>query len=133
MIRTLRYLAAALTVSILLTASASAEEGDAFVPPADSILLTVFLKHDQSKTLDEIGALLAENDFYEHFPPEGVDIVSWKIVMGVGHVVTLRVPPEKLRAVNVALERRAWKAFRTEFYPTYDFRPVRKRMLAEEE
>ena len=26
--------------------------------------------------------------------------------------------------MNLALELRAWGAFRTEFYPTYDFRPV---------
>jgi hypothetical protein len=36
----------------------------------------------------------------------------------------LRVPPDKLRDVNLAIERTAWDAFRTEFYPTYDFRPI---------
>jgi hypothetical protein len=41
--------------------------------------------------------------------------------MGIGHVITLRLPPEKLREVNVAFEKGAWGAFRTEFYPTYDY------------
>jgi hypothetical protein len=42
--------------------------------------------------------------------------------MGMGHVVTLRVPPARLREVNRSVEQNAWKVFRTEFYPTYDFR-----------
>jgi len=41
--------------------------------------------------------------------------------MGIGHIITLRLPPEKLREVNVAFEKGAWGAFRTEFYPTYDY------------
>jgi hypothetical protein len=39
-------------------------------------------------------------------------------------VVTLRFPAERLREVNRAIERTAWGSFRTEFYPTYDFKPV---------
>ena len=45
-------------------------------------------------------------------------------MMGIGQVVTLRFPAEKLREVNLAIEQSAWGAFRTEFYPTYDFRAV---------
>jgi hypothetical protein len=44
--------------------------------------------------------------------------------MGIGQVVTLKLPPERLRAVNLAIEQNAWGAFETEFYPTYDFRPI---------
>lgn len=40
--------------------------------------------------------------------------------MGIGQIVTLEVPAAKLRDVNLAIEKTAWKAFRTEFYPTYD-------------
>jgi uncharacterized protein with GYD domain len=90
----------------------------------ETILLTVFLKHDQSKTLAEINEHLDKTGYWKKFPPEGVEVVSWYVMMGIGQVVTLRVPPDKLRAVNVALEQNAWGAFRTEFYPTYDFRPV---------
>jgi hypothetical protein len=93
-------------------------------PKRDAILLTIFLKHDQSKTLDEIQAQLKKNSFYKNFPPEGVDIVSWYVIMGVGQVVTLRVPAEKLRAVNLAIEHSAWGAFRTDFYATYDYKPI---------
>jgi len=88
------------------------------------ILLTIFLRHDQSKTLDEIGEHLTRTEFWSKFPPEGVQVVSWYVMMGIGQVVTVSVPPDKLRAVNLAIEQSAWGAFRTEFYPTYDFVPV---------
>jgi len=45
-------------------------------------------------------------------------------MMGIGQVVTLRVPPDKLRAVNLAIEQNAWGAYRSEFYPTYDYKPI---------
>ena len=85
------------------------------------IMLTVILRHDQSKTLDEIDDHLAKTGFIKNFPPDGVEIISSRIVMGIGHVITLRLPPDKLREVNVAFEKGAWGAFRTEFYPTYDY------------
>jgi hypothetical protein len=50
--------------------------------------------------------------------------VSWYVLMGIGQVVTLRVPPERLREINRIVEEKAWGAFSTEFYATYDFRPV---------
>jgi len=45
-------------------------------------------------------------------------------MMGIGQVVTLRVPAERLREVNLAIENTAWGPFRTEFYATYDYKPV---------
>lgn len=92
----------------------------------ESILLTVILRHDQSLTLDQIGEKLTKTGFWDAFPPKGVDVVSWNIVMGIGHVITLRLPPSKLREVNLALEKTAWGAFRTEFYPTYDYKAIRE-------
>jgi hypothetical protein len=44
--------------------------------------------------------------------------------MGLGHVVTLRVPPARLREVNRSIEQNAWKVYRTEVYVTYDFREI---------
>jgi hypothetical protein len=88
------------------------------------IMLTVILRHDQSKTLDEINDHLEKTGFRKNFPPEGVEIVSYNIVMGIGHIITLRLPPDKLREVNLAFEHGAWGAFRTEFYPTYDYLKV---------
>mgnify|MGYP000069204465 CR=1 FL=1 len=90
----------------------------------ESMLLTVILRHDQSMTLDEISEHLRKTSFWENFPPNGVDVVSWNIAMGVGHIITLRLPPSRLREVNLAVEKRAWGAFRTEFYPTYDYKTI---------
>src|SRR5580700_11212389 len=71
------------------------------------IMLTVFLRHDQTKTLDEIDDHLNKTGFRKNFPPEGVEIVSYNIVMGIGHIITLRLPPDKLREVNLAFEHGA--------------------------
>src|ERR1700731_357193 len=88
------------------------------------ITLTVILRHDQSMTVDEINDHLEKTGFRKNFPPEGVEIVSYNIVMGIGHIITLRFPPDKLREVNLAFEHGVWGAFRTEFYPTYDYLKV---------
>jgi hypothetical protein len=88
------------------------------------IMLTVILRHDQSQTVDEINAHLEKTGFRKNFPPEGVEILSYNIVMGVGHIITLRLPPDKLREVNLAFEHGVWGGFRTEFYPSYDYLKV---------
>ena len=113
---------AALAATILATSAA-----DAQVPAASNaelIMMTIFLRHDETKTLDEINAHLNKTGFQKNFPPPGVEVVSWYVMMGIGQVVTLRFPPAKLREVNLQIEHGAWGAFRTEFYPTYDYRPV---------
>ena len=90
----------------------------------DEFLLTVFLKHDQSRPLEELIEQQNDQGFWKAFPPEGIEVVSWVVMMGIGQVVTLSVPPARLREVNEALEKTAWGPFTTEFYPTYDFMPI---------
>lgn len=90
----------------------------------DAILLTVFLKHQQDKNLAEINEKLKATGFWAKFPPEGIAVRSWQVMMGIGQVVTLEVPASRLREVNLTIEQNAWGAFETEFYPTYDFMPV---------
>lgn len=94
------------------------------ITPDNAILLTVFLKHDQSRPLSELNDQLRRQGFYKEFPPAGVEVVSWNIVMGIGQVVTLRLPAARLREVNRVLEDTAWGAYRTEFFPTYDFKAI---------
>jgi hypothetical protein len=98
--------------------------GSAQPTPDNAILLTIFLKHDQSRPLGELNAQLAKQGFYKAFPPPGVEVVSWYVMMGIGQVVTLRLPASRLREVNRVLEDTAWGAYRTEFYPTYDYKAV---------
>ncbi|MGO9359155.1 MAG: hypothetical protein ACLP1D_16045 [Xanthobacteraceae bacterium] len=90
----------------------------------NAILLTVFLKHDQSRPLAELNTQLSRQGFYKAFPPEGVEVVSWVVAMGIGQVITLRLAASRLREVNRVLEDTAWGTYRTEFYPTYDYKEV---------
>jgi hypothetical protein len=90
----------------------------------NAIFLTVFLRHDQSRPLGLLNAQLSQQGFYKAFPPAGVEVVSWYIAMGIGQIVTLRLPASRLREVNRVLEDTAWGAYRTEFYPTYDYKAV---------
>ena len=96
----------------------------AVATPDNAVLLTVFLKHDQSRPLAELNAQLAKQGFYKAFPPPGVEVVSWTVTMGIGQIVVLRLPASRLREVNRVLEDTAWGAYRTEFYPTYDFKAI---------
>ena len=112
---------------LFLTASCWAQQRP------DTILLTVFLRHDQTMNVDEIQKIQEEQGFYKAFPPAGTRVVSWNVMMGIGQVIVLEVPPAQLRAVNLALEKTAWKAFRTEYYPTYNFYPVVRDKLQNKE
>jgi hypothetical protein len=123
--------ASALAMCLLLAGSAGAQQpapAPAAPPAADAakgtFLLTIFLKHDQSKSLDQIQSQLRSQGFYKAFPPPNIEVVSWYVMMGIGQVVTLRVPAERLREVNRAIEQTAWGGYRTEFYPTYDYKAI---------
>jgi hypothetical protein len=78
--------------------------------PSDYILLTVIMRHDQTMNLGELNRIQEEQGFWAKFPPEGIQVESWYIAMGLGYIVTLRVPPARLREVNRAVEQGAWKA-----------------------
>jgi hypothetical protein len=84
----------------------------------------VFLRHDQSRPLSELNAQLEKQGFYKAFPPEGMEVVSWTVAMGIGQVIVLRLPASRIREVNRVLEDTAWGPYRTEFYPTYDYKAV---------
>jgi hypothetical protein len=92
--------------------------------PQGSLLLTNFLRSDQSKPLRELNIQLRQTGFYTKFPPPGIEVVDWYVLMGFGQVVVLRVPAERLREVHRAVAETAWGSYRTEFYPTYDYRPI---------
>ncbi|KAA0125037.1 hypothetical protein CIW48_04710 [Methylobacterium sp. P1-11] len=119
-------------VLVLLGAAGPATAQTAPPPPAGSatatadnaVLLTVFLRHDQSRPLAELNAQLAKQGFYKAFPPPGIEVVSWNVVMGIGQIIVLRLPASRLREINRVLEDTAWGAYRTEFFPTYDYKAV---------
>ncbi|MDN7944984.1 hypothetical protein QZM79_13265 [Burkholderia multivorans] len=122
-------IAASFAVAVACSAPAFAQTSN--VPtstvaatPDNAILLTVFLKHDQSRPLAELNAQLAKQGFYKAFPPPGIEVVSWTVTMGIGQIIVLRLPASRLREVNRVLEDTAWGAYRTEFYPTYDYKAI---------
>ncbi|HEV3425596.1 MAG TPA: hypothetical protein VG105_17810 [Paraburkholderia sp.] len=108
------------------SASTPAPAGD------DTFLLTICLRHDESKPLPKINDELRSQGFFKAFPPPGIEVVSWYVMMGIGQVVTLRVPASRLREVNRAIENTAWGGYRTEFYPTYDYKAVAQQMRVTE-
>jgi hypothetical protein len=114
----------ALVLLLISSTFTLAQQFSAPVPDKGTTMLTIFLRHDESKTLDQIDQHLKETGFDKNFPPKGVEVVSWYVMMGIGQVVTLRFPTERLREVNLTIEHGAWGAFRTEFYPTYDYKPI---------
>jgi hypothetical protein len=105
-------------------AAPSAPAANATVTPDNALLLTIFLKHDQSRPLSELNAQSEKQGFFKAFPPDGVEVVSWYVMMGIGQVVTLRLPASRLREVNRIFETSAWGSYRTEFYATYDFKAI---------
>jgi hypothetical protein len=126
----LRVLLTALVVAVSAAAFNSSSVAqttppDNAAPTSDNaVMLTIFLKHDQSRPLGELNAQLERQGFYKSFPPEGIEVVSWYVMMGIGQVVTLRLPYSRLREVNRIFETTAWGAYRTEFYPTYDYKAI---------
>jgi hypothetical protein len=125
-----RIALAALAGALLFGGGAAAQTAlpapsDAATPTTDNaVMITIFLKHDQSRPLGELNAQLEKQGYYKAFPPEGIEVVSWYVMMGIGQVVTLRLPASRLREVNRIFENTAWGAYRTEFYPTYDYKAV---------
>jgi len=126
----LRIALVAMASALLIGSGAAAQTAppvpiDTMPPTADNaVMITVFLKHDQSRPLGELNAQLEKQGYYKTFPPEGIEVVSWYVMMGIGQVVTLRLPASRLREVNRIFENTAWGAYRTEFYPTYDYKAV---------
>lgn len=115
---------AALALTSATMAQNSPPQGNAAPTAENAVLLTVFFKHDQSRPLNELNAQLDKQGFYKAFPPPGVEVVSWYVMMGIGQVITLRLPASRLREVNRIIEDTAWGSYRTEFYPTYDYKAV---------
>ncbi|OAF00896.1 hypothetical protein AYJ54_30675 [Bradyrhizobium centrolobii] len=126
--RRLLTVAALLAGALMLKSTAIAQttppQGNAAPTADNAVLLTVFFKHDQSRPLGELNAQLEKQGYYKSFPPPGTEVVSWYVMMGIGQVITLRLPASRLREVNRIIEDTAWGPYRTEFYPTYDYKAV---------
>ena len=96
-------------------------------PVNDSIMITIMMRHHQDKSIAELREIRENNGFLELFPPASAKIMSWHLLMGIGHVVTLKLPASQLQSLNGSVERSVWGAFSTEFYATYDLYPAMMR------
>lgn len=112
---------------------ATAVEAEDYTINNDKMLVTVVLKHQQDKNLSELQKKMDENRFWQSFPPKGMEIESWYVMMGLGQVITLQVAPKDLRTLNLAVEASAWGIFDTEFYPTYEFKDIAASIKAKKE
>ena len=123
-----RHIAAILL--LIMTGTVAAQGTPPLLPDSEAFLLTVFLKHDQTMNNIERRELLDKAKIDDMFPPEGVEIVDHYVMMGIGQVIVMRVPPERLRLLNLAIENGAWGAYQTEFYVTYDLAAARAAQAA---
>ncbi len=96
----------------------------AAIPEVDSVMVTILLKHQQDKNLPEIRRILEAQGFWDLFPPEEANVVNWTIAVGLGHIITLKLPTGAVRRLNLALENGAWGAFNTEIYLSYDYKGI---------
>lgn len=121
-----RRVAGALALAVMMTGGAAMAQQDPskIGSDPDRVMLTIFLKHTQRLTLEEMGENLRKNGFFQKFPPDGVEVLSWYQLMSFGHVITLMVPPAKVREVNRAIESGSYTTFKSEVYVGYDFWPV---------
>ncbi|WP_339680689.1 hypothetical protein [Cyclobacterium marinum] len=111
---------------LLLMPGFSQGQTDTLPTPSDSIMITIMMKHHQDKNIEELREIRNKNGFLEKFPPASARVINWYVMMGIGQVVTLKIPASELRNLNIAVEQSVWGAFSTEFYPTYDLYPVIK-------
>ena len=103
-------------------------EGPSLTPPqpqtADSVMVTIVLKHQQNKNLAEIRRVLEAQGFWDMFPPEDARVISWTLAIGLGHVITLQVPAGAIRRLNLAIENGAWGAYDSEIFLSYDYKSI---------
>jgi hypothetical protein len=86
-------------------------------------LLTLVLHQDKEQSVADFKTQLEANGFQEAFPPQGVEIVSWTGVLGLGHVITLRLPTYLVPDVRQAVDACKWGKIEPRLYSSYDFEP----------
>ena len=72
----IRFLAAILFSTLVMQMPVNAQQ-PATPSATDYVLVTVVLRHDQSRNLEEITKLLDDSGFWAKFPPEGITVESW--------------------------------------------------------
>jgi hypothetical protein len=118
----------ALTAFFLLIHASYSLTPDDSTKGTDSVTVTVILRANQDMSTQDIQQQLLDNGFWKIFPPDYAEVISWNYVMGVGQIITLKVPVSKISDFNEIVQTAAWGAYSTEFYITYDYMPDYKDM-----
>ena len=79
----IRFLAAILFSTLIIQMPVNAQQS-ATPSPTDYVLVTVVLRHDQSRNLEEITKLLEDSGFWAKFPPEGITVEVLVRCNGIG-------------------------------------------------
>jgi hypothetical protein len=88
------------------------------------VLLTVVLHQEDDLTVEQMRSTFEKNDFQAVFPPRGARVESWHGVLGLGHVITLRLPAHQIPEVRQDIEEREWGDIRPRLYTSYDYRQL---------
>jgi len=118
----------ALTAFFLLIHASYSLTPDDSTKGADSVTITVILRANQDMSTQDIQQQMLDNGFWKIFPPDYAEVVSWNYAMGVGQIITLKIPLSNITEFNETVQTAAWGAYTTEFYITYDYMPVWKDM-----
>jgi hypothetical protein len=96
-------------VGTILTARARAQSPTATVPVTTGpigatgrSMLTVFLRHDETKTVDEINRHLQQTGWFRDFPPPGVEVVSWYVMMEIRRRCGAVIEQSSIRPMTTA-------------------------------
>lgn len=85
--------------------------------------VTLVLHQNESQSVEAFQEQLKANGFAEAFPPEEVEIISWRASHELGHVIALQLPNHRLPDVRAMVESREWGAIEPKLYSSYDFLP----------
>lgn len=91
---------------------------------SDSVLVTIVLKYQQDKSFAELRRRLEAQGFWDIFPPKEARVVSWNVALGLGHLVTLKMPSEVVRNLYLSISNGAWGAFNSEVFLSYEYLPI---------
>ena len=84
--RSLWQLLAGLPLLGAVIPQAQAQEGpaaigmDSPIGPPGTTMLTIFLRHDQTKTVSRNNDHLKETGWFRDFPPAGIEVASWYLM-----------------------------------------------------
>jgi hypothetical protein len=114
----LRLTAAALTAAAM-ACSPAPNSTEAKPPLKQSSLLTLIIHEELSKEKALIP-MLSKDKLRSKFERYGAEIISWRVALGLGEIITVRVPAGELRTVHRDVAALQSGSLQIGYYPTYE-------------